>query len=252
MAERAKVGTFNTGTGAVNSTIALTGFGFQPQAVLFWWSGESSSSDHVTASYVRKGFGFATGPASRVACTTISNISSTQRAGGAQREDCCVRELSWPSGAGANATGILDILSFDADGMTLITREVFGAALQVNYLAFGGLAQASITRFQVSNAASLSVTSLGFQPDCLMLLSLGDTGTPPHINNGDTEPSFGIATASAQAVIANGGLSNLTAAGRSYCRRGEVLAFVNANSASTSAPRASLAAFLSNGFQLNL
>jgi hypothetical protein len=249
MPERAKVGSFSTGTGAVNTTIALTGFGFQPQAVLFWWSGEPpTASDHVTTGPIIRGYGIATGPTSRAVCAAYTPTSGGSAH--SDREDSVVQRLA----STTVSSGRLDLQSFDADGMTLKVVEVFGAALQVNYLALGGLGQASLGRFQAPTATgNLDITTAGFQPDCVLLISsLVYSAAPPTIDSAYGHLSLGIATASQQAIAFSGDLPGVNGQSVSYCRRGEVIAALGFTPTGTATTvRASVSQFLSNGFRLN-
>ena len=58
MAYSSYVGSFNIDTTkTVGQTQAITGLGFQPKVVLFWWSGSTATGDAVAGGNINIGFG---------------------------------------------------------------------------------------------------------------------------------------------------------------------------------------------------
>ena len=126
-------------TDALNATKVVTGLGFTPKALRFYWVGlQSNSPTNAVSGAVneRRGVGFAVSNASRRCVGTFSQDNTT--AGGTCASvamDTCV--CVTVSSAGA-VDGQLDISSFDADGFTLIVDDVTPANITVFYEAWGG------------------------------------------------------------------------------------------------------------------
>jgi hypothetical protein len=123
----------------LGTTIAVTGLGFQPKAIRFYWTGIQSTSPTNAvsgANDMRTGIGFAVSAASR-RCVGIfddDGIATPSNSGAIARNDAVVVTVN---GAGTT-TGLLDISSIDADGFTLIVDDVAVVNLTVNYEAWGG------------------------------------------------------------------------------------------------------------------
>ena len=121
----AHVGQFGTGTGTSN--IAITGVGFQPKVVLFWHADLTTVGSGAEGV---QGFGAATSSTARFATAYMSrNALATARvnayghnAAVAVRFDPTAGELS----------GVLDFVSLDADGFTVVPDTAFPSDVQIN------------------------------------------------------------------------------------------------------------------------
>jgi hypothetical protein len=232
-----KFGSFSVPTSAVGTTIPLTGFGFTPKAILFWWCGINSAVDaHLeSVSTVTQGYGFATSPSSRCVGATYNYQ------GKLQRQDACITRMATSS----TIDGLVDIQSFDADGVTLVIDDQFTTGIRVHYLAIGNIPNAAIGAFQNPTAVGMQdITGLSFKPDCVMILGLRDENAPPHVAASGGQRAFGVAVSAAQQATLTWSSSP-----SSSCRRGEVIYGHQAGGAPDR--RASLDSFLANGFRLN-
>src|SRR5512139_3927354 len=100
MAYFAKVGSFNIDPSVTaGNTQAVTGVGFTPKIVLFWWGGSTGTGDSVAGGDIRYGFGAATSTSSRFAVTCISlDALATSDASRYSVSDACIFAASTTSG----------------------------------------------------------------------------------------------------------------------------------------------------------
>lgn len=242
---------FNTGTGAAGTTIARSGYGFQPKAIIVWATKLTGTADEVTGALdAGLSFGFATGATSRRCVGHQSDDAAGSSAtDSAQRDDAIVAMLDT---AGA-IVALLDIQSFDSDGVTFVVDDQFPASYRVMVLALGGsdLTDAAVgTYSQTATVASEDITALGFQPDCLFQLSASiESGDPPAITT-DARLSLGVTdTALATAVLAGVSRDARPSMGTAgYCRAGDSMITWAASNPATIRSRSHVSAWLSNGF----
>lgn len=225
-------------TGAVGTTQAVTGLGFQPKAILFWWSGTTATATGQAGGTYRRGFGAATSPTARwaVASTTV-DAAATIDSGRAQRNDAlfCTAQSN-PSGVDA----LVDLNSIDADGFTLIVDDQLPSAYTLHWLAFGGT---DITNVAVGNFAgatatgNASVTGVGFQPDVVLVASAGLTTAPPSSSSSRSNMMLACAQSSTRRWVwygGNGAEGAVTSNSFNYCRTGEFMCIVNDGGTSVS------------------
>lgn len=250
MAISSFVGSFNTGVGAAASTIAITGVGFAPEVLIFWWSGRSEAVDTIGRASHYRGFGVAVSATDRRAITSSSIdalIAADTQSG--QDEAACILSID----ATPAIDGALDLQSFDADGFTLVVDDQMPRDLRVNYLALAGDITNAITgRFNEPGAiGDQDVTGLGFQPDFVLFFSAAMAANPPGAK-ADSDLMIGAATGSSNQGVWSGGSNNASATMQtmSYCTLGECIALFESTIASISS-RADFVSFLADGFRVN-
>lgn len=255
MALSCKVGSFSSGTGAVSSTVAVTGVGFQPKVVLFWWSGRTESTDTVGGASHRRGFGAASGASSRLVATTQStDAAASGQTAGAFRTDACIATLS--IAATAAIDGLLDMQSLDSDGFTLVVDDVMPVDLRIHYMALGGSDITDVflgTLTEPGSTGNQDITAVGFQPDAVVFLNCPAQALPS-LNNEASRMMLGAAAgASPSNVVWTGGADDAlgTMNSVSYCRSGECIATLDAPLSGGITAQAALTTWLSNGFRLN-
>jgi len=129
-------GSFNIGTGAPGSTTQVTGTGFQPKAVLFWWDGTNSQADIVGGLLVHKrGFGVAVSTTDRRAIFSQAIDAADPTTTDAGHHDAAA--IGRLSNAGA-IDALADLQSMDANGFTLVIDDDFPTDTRIHYLALGG------------------------------------------------------------------------------------------------------------------
>jgi hypothetical protein len=146
----AKVGAFNTGTGAVASTVVVNDVGFQPVALIVWYSlSTSTGTDSTGAGNLNYGIGFATGASDRRTCSIqVENGSNSADTDRFTTDAALVQTIT----IGGATAGLLDVQSFDSGGFTLVVDDQFPSSIRVHYLALGGS--------DITNAATGSFTNV--------------------------------------------------------------------------------------------
>lgn len=249
MAISSKVGSFSTGTGALGTTVVVSDTGFQPEAIIFWWSGRSESVDAVGRGIVNRGYGFATGATSRAAVASNSaDASASSNTAKLHREDCCIAVVD----SGGTVNGIIDFQSFDTGGFTLVVDDVMPRDQRIHYLALAGdITNAAVGGFTSAGViGDQDITSLAFQPDFALFISSFDTVVPS--DSAAARMIIGAAVSSSQmATMSNVSRdAQVTMDTYSTANDAEVIAVMSTTALSVS-ERATFVSFLSNGFRIN-
>lgn len=153
---------------AATGNQSYTGVGFQPKAIIFFWTGQTAEG---IAANARVGIGWATGnlDADASSWVAMDNLSSTDTAR-RQSATSCIR--------GASAITSEDplsaaLVSFNADGFTLNWAATVSGTI-IHYLALGGSdpTNAFADSFNSNTVTgNQAVTGVGFQPDVVLLLA---------------------------------------------------------------------------------
>lgn len=246
-----KVGTFSIdSTKTATQTQAVTGVGFQPKAIIFFWNGRIDTVDAVGARTVRPGMGFATLALEHRAMTAYSaNAQATSVTGSGAQNNQAIIIMN-----GASAIdGTAGISSMDSDGFTLVINDQFTSNFTIGYLALAG---SDITNVDTGGTNSgtttgnVGFTGVGFQPDTVIIINTADRSSESF----GAEAAFGIGAAAGasptSATVSIGMKDAVTTPNtKRYGRTGDVLAGMN--SSGTFNSRASLNSWDSDGFTLN-
>lgn len=252
MALSSAVGSFNTGTGAIGTTVVVSGLGFAPQVVFFWWSGRTETVDTTARASHARGFGAAVSATARGYVGTSSQDTPTAMFTKRFQDDTqCIGIIVPSTGL---LDGLMDLQSMDAGGFTLIVDDQFTADYRIHYLAIGG---SDITNVAYSTFAKATVTgnqditSLAFQPDLILLFGYQFSGIAGAII-ADGRFFIGAADAAGNQGVWFGGSNDGAATSQtlSYCNDIEISAGSSTTVASLDV-RASFVSMLSNGFRLN-
>jgi hypothetical protein len=247
----AKAGTTSSGTGVVSTTVAVTGVGFQPKAIIFFWSNATSTNATANGT-IGRGIGFATSPTDRRYVDALSHHNqAAANEGVSYRDDCCVVLMN--TSAGTPTAGRLDLQSMDSDGFTLVVDEQFTTNVVFSWIALGGTTVTNAVTFAIQEpgaTGSQAITGIGFRPDVLLFAATGGTTTPPAWVD-HSVMSFGFANGTTSAVLGDAGQDTADPTVQtSYIKSGECIALHNAAATATDA-RASLASLDSDGFTLS-
>lgn len=180
MTIRAFLDSFAVSTSTAGTTQARSGYGFTPKAIIVWGFGRTDSTSATGSTDMNGSIGFAVSSSSR-ACQTMfdPNADTTPS----------------PSGSGIadrifDATGVLDVQSFDSDGITFIVDTQFSSAHRIFVLALGGPALVNAAIQQINGPASEGTkahTGFGFKPSAALFLA------DPDASSGGASCSFGAA-----------------------------------------------------------
>jgi hypothetical protein len=246
-------------TDILNSTKVVTGLGFHPKAIRFYWMGLQSATDAFSQTVSeRRGIGFCSNATTRRAVGTFSadNVADSD-CGSVAADDCVCITVN---GAGT-IDGKLDISSMDTDGFTLIVDDVTPANLSVFYEAWGldDIQQVTIGDIAEPAATGTQVyTANGFNArgDNQVVMFAGVQSTAA-LNTGQANDSglcVGAATSTATAqnivVVGNSDDGSATMDTDGYARASECLAMIVVAGGNPNA-RAVLSAFGTDQFTLN-
>lgn len=190
-----KVASFQYTAGST-SNITLSGWGFQPKAIITHWCGIASATDSVAAGNIRQGIGFADG--TRQNCASRCTINGSAAGAGAtyQRGDAVV-------GVADDAVvldGYITVSSFDSGGVTFAVPDAISINLTVMVIAIGGTDITNVyTGTETDNATTgnKSNTAIGFQSDIILFAGAIDANTAyPNGSNSEDGLVFGVAKAS--------------------------------------------------------
>ncbi|HMN11164.1 MAG TPA: hypothetical protein PKD55_02420 [Bellilinea sp.] len=229
MALQAKLGSFNTGTGAVGSTVVISGLGFQPKYCFFWYTGSASSIDEIARGDARMGFGaFDASSTQRFVAAVIQDNLATSNTASSRDSDGVIA-LAGPA---IGIMGKLTLQSIDVDGFTLSVSTQMAADLRVHYLALGGpelLVKIGTLTLATGATGNQSVTGLTFQPTMVHLWG----GFQTAINIGGAPLFFGSMMSGAKQAAGawNSRDGRPSAEARRYLYNGEALAVINATNA---------------------
>lgn len=188
MALNAKVGSFTKSTGGAPASQAITGVGFQPEALILW-SVSGVASGTWKASYVQS-FGFSSsatdvGSSAAVAVDNVATTNTSRR--------FAAKAFTQVAGSEA-ARAECDLTSFDADGFTLNWTTNNATDDIIHYIVLGGadLTNSKVIRWQAPAAAgNKAVTGVGFQPDCLIHVAW-ESATDPPASAANARLMFGV------------------------------------------------------------
>lgn len=246
-------------TDALNATKVVTGLGFQPKAIRFYWMGHQSATDSFTQTVSeRRGIGFCRDASTRRAVGTFSaDNSAAADCGSVAANDCVCITVN---GTGT-IDGKLDISSVDADGFTLIVDDVTPANLTIFYEAWGLDDIQQVTIGDIAEPAATGTqnyTANGFNArgdnQCVMFAGVQSTAA---LNTGQVNDSglcvgaaTGTATAQNIVVVGNSDDGSDPMDTDSYARATECLAMIVVAGGNPNA-RAVLSAFGTDTFTLN-
>jgi hypothetical protein len=166
-----KVSTFNAGTTTGNRSI--TGVGFRPKAIIFFWVALSSPGPNLNAA---AGYGFATGAGSERAVNYLADNALAPGSNSTSRWQWTNRCIVVTNTSASAATyHEATFVSMDADGFTINWTKTSFTSWIIHYMALGGpdITNTAVGSFTpTSGTGSQNVTGLAFQPEFLMFLSI--------------------------------------------------------------------------------
>lgn len=250
----------------LNTTIPVTGLGFTPKALRFYWVGLQSNSPtnaNSAALNEKRGVGFASSATSRASVGTSSLDNAANMDTGSIFTTTAIAITVDNSGV---VDGLLDISSFDVDGFTLIVDDVAVQNITVFWEAWGGDEITNVTIGSIAEPAATGTqnyTATGFvanpsdRSQCVMFAgvqSVNASGTGQAQDSG-LHVGFATSTLTANNITVCGNQDDASGAGdsHSYNYTGECLSMIiigGGNNPPANA-RATLSAFGTDIFTLN-
>lgn len=246
-------------TDVLNATKVVSGLGFAPKAIRFYWMGLQSATDAFSQTVSeRRGIGFCADASTRRAVGTFSaDNSAAADCGSVAANDCVCITVN---GAGT-VDGKLDISTIDADGFTLIVDDVTPANLTIFYEAWGLDSIQTVTIGDIAEPAATgtqnyTANSFNSRGDNQIVMFAGVQSTAA-LNTGQAQDSglcIGAASSTATAnqivVVGNSDDGSDPMDTDSYARATECLAMIVVAGGNPDA-RAVLSAFGTDTFTLN-
>jgi len=244
-----KKGTFTKAT--TTGTQAITGIGFEPKTVIFWWTRQTSFGELAA---IHVGYGFAThyGAAYQnfgVASASDDNAASSNT-GRRRSETYSIIILS--SGT-PTMTAQASVTAFNGDGFDLNWQANEVRADIIHYVALGGTDLTDARAGSLSLTASTGtqdVTNVEFQPDFAMFLwtftQAVDTGTA----NAEIGLGFAVSSTERAAIVANSEDARPTMDTWRQQRTDSCILLLTPTSGAQDAI-VDFSQFLTNGFRLN-
>ncbi len=250
MALDSKVGSFNIGTAAAGSTETVTGVGFTPEAVIFWWNGTIATGGDIRQADDGHGVGFMVSSTSRGAIAGASeHAAASSNAAYGIVNDAAIISIATTSGTDIGAA---DFQEFNSDGFAVIIDTAFTQSYHVAYLALGGdITSADVINFGTpTSTGTQDITSLDFQPDFLMFLT-ADNATLARGANKKIGVGAASGTADADNAFMGGGSrdNRTTMDTGGYTLEGESVCVVSRNGLPV--VRGTVRSLLTNGFQVH-
>lgn len=189
-------GSFTKSTAGAPVNQSVTGVGFRPQAVIFFWTRQTATGFAPQNSRVNFGVGFATGSANERAVS----VSARDRRGSSddgRRYSESNAIIILTGGGPPTLVAQAGLVSMDPDGFTIQWTTNDANAYLIHYIALGGdITNAFASSFNLTTGGgNQSVNGVGFQPDFVLFL-WGHTGALD-TNLGNAEIGLGLAKSSA-------------------------------------------------------
>jgi len=242
---------FNTGTGAVSSTVSITGQASQAKALLLWWNGRTGTVDASGRATHQRGFGCAVSSTDRRRANSLSQDTPTSMVTNRAQDDAECVALTTTADA---VDGLLDFQSHNSDGATFVVDDQFTASYRVHALGIGGADLSDVVGGNFTKQAGTGdqdITSLAWEPGLVIFFSSCQTGMAGTVA-ADSSYCIGAACSSSQQFVLLGGSNDGAATSNtvSYCTDAECIALPAAAVNSTT-DRATFVGTLSNGFRIN-
>jgi hypothetical protein len=247
-------GAFNTGTGALSTTIDVTGSitisGVS--VVILFFNGRVDAIDAAGRATRWRGMGFAVSATDRRCQVSQDADAQVAHTGGSYHSGAaCIASV----GVGTATDGLMDFDSWLSNGFRLIVDDVMPRSLRIGYLIITGLTNAATGQWQDSATTGdkIITTGLSFQPDCEILLSTTIDTTPPGGRAGNEMMGMGFAVSTTLLATLCGGADegSATTDTDSYANDVECLSSETAAAGTTLATRFTFVSHNSNGFTLN-
>jgi hypothetical protein len=240
---------FTKSTAAAPASQSITGIGFKPKAVIFFWTAQTSTGNNPE---VAVGYGFTTGPLNERAIAMAADDDDTT--GDAVRRQSQSNAIIILDPDGTEFRAAAELTSFDADGFTINWTTNESVATIIHYIAIGGsdLTNALASSFTITTGAGTqSITGVGFRPDFLMFISM-DTTTMDSTLLDTAKASIGFASSPTEEAGIGVALSPTgIAISDTFVRQRTDNAIVELTDAGAEDTLADLQSFDSDGFTIN-
>ena len=238
-------------TNSTSGAQVVTGVGFQPKAVIFYWTGEDTATG--TKDEVRLGVGLSNGiPSSDVRHSAA--ISGKYSVGSYTNTASSSRGQDITLFNSFNTTVSAKVNSLDSNGFTLSWAQASGGAYLIHFIAIGGsdITNTSVGEFVIDNTGLSNMgIDTGFKPDFVFMISNGVrdiVNTPAYPYPANLSLGFGSGPNNQGVVNIFSNNGSATSATCSRQRTDHIVSLVNSNC--NSFVLAKLFSMYENGFSL--
>jgi hypothetical protein len=246
-------------TDTLSSTKVVTGLGFSPKAIRFYWVGLQNAADALSeAVSARRGVGFAVDASNR---RCIGTFSLDGAAAADTDVVACNDAVVVTTNGAAARDGLLDLTAIGADGFTLTVDDVTPANLTVFWEAWGGTDITSVVLGDITEPAAngaVNYTVNGFTPDganqVVMFAGCQSTTTmnTAQVNDAGWHVGFATGTGNNQiTVCGNSDEASTTIDTDGYCQTGQCLSMIVVAGGTSVNARAALTAWGTDQFTLD-
>ncbi len=244
-------------TDALNADLTVSGLGFQPKAIRFYWTGIQNTGDAVSeASVGHRGVGFADGTNQRAVASHAADGVGSMTTSAIVIDNGVVSLLN----SAPAVVGRLSLQSIESDGFILNVDDVTPHNVTIFYEAWGGDDITNVTVGTITSAGTgdpQTNTATGFTStdDDTQVVMFANNFAVTINTAGEADSAFATAFATgtgAEQIVVAGLQDDGSASGDSwsYCQTGKCIAVINAGGGATLDSQAALTAFGTNTFSL--
>lgn len=215
---------------------AVTGVGFQPEAVIFYSSSQTAAGYQTDSN---ASLGVASGAGVEVSYA-VARVDNSAAGWVALSETKCISLVSTTA-----LDGEADLVSFDADGFTIDWTDAPATAVIIQFIAIDGVTNAKAGAFTTPadpTTGNVATTGVGFQPDFILFFNGLQTAAG---NSSLANMPWNIGFASS--ATARGAIGSVAAAGATQ----DTTKCLLLNGVGQGAGGADLTSFDADGFTLN-
>ena len=184
---------------------SITSVGFQPKAIMFFWTNQTTAD--TTQGNIYAGIGFANSTQQRsVEISSDNNVATSNTSRNSTNGEVIDIQRLVTAGALPDSDALAKLVSFDTNGFTLNwDKHVSSNNYIIHYIAFGGadLTNAGVGSTTITTGAgTLADTSVGFKPDFVIFISSAEPTAQVNTAQADGLMRIGFAAANKQDSLA--------------------------------------------------
>lgn len=240
-----KVGNFDHQGTTGNQAVATVGF--QPDAVIFFWDGDTFAGSPGNDGEFNIGFALSTSSRATMSISTDNGTAADLAASyKALYTDGCLSEIYYTDGSLHQKA---DFVSFDTNGFTVNWSAVDGGLDGIHYIALKGGEYALGVMDTQTGTGTFSETGLSFQPSAGLFLSnfVSATGSI----QSPMELSFGAADMSGNQSVVGGVTDSFANPSNTDAYQDDALVYKNYTTVQTVDGTIAFSTWNSDGFTLN-
>ncbi len=227
---------------------SITGLGFKPKAIIFYWTAQTSQG-YAANQYTGMGFSTSDNDAQENSVAFWSEDAQSSSDTGRTHANGSPIYIMTTDG---NPVAAADVRSFDADGFTIGWWIQNSSSYNIQYTAIGGadVTNAKVGSFTLTTGTgSLAITDPGFKPDFLMTLATGTENDGDNTANAKMSVGYAASASKQSATTIFARDAQSTTSTKSQQRTDSNILLLT--DTGTQDAIASLTSFDTNGFTLN-